>query len=174
MTGGTGGREQLSALLMRFRRRPLGQWRGQSREIRGDGADDRSVIVKTGIDMAAAIVGRNCDCRALIFGRLWFSNTPYGAQQIGTESICDPTGEPLNNAPSKPSGWNLCGKHHQSLAAALAWRSEFRRSSQRVALANRPLSSLRPSLRVQLPRRLRTPWRMNSPYSWRQRSSRIR
>ena len=38
------------------------------------------------------------------FGRLWFSNTPYGAQQTGTESIVDPTGEPLDNAPSKLLG----------------------------------------------------------------------
>src|ERR1700746_1878981 len=41
-------------------------------------------------------------------------------------------------------------------------------------LANHPLSFLWSSLRVQLPRRLRTPWRVNSPYSWTQRSSRIR
>jgi hypothetical protein len=41
-------------------------------------------------------------------------------------------------------------------------------------LANPPLSFLWSSLRVQLPRRLRTPWRVNSPYSWTQRSSRIR
>src|SRR5262245_15999727 len=43
------------------------------------------------------------------FGRLWFSNTPYGAQQIGTESIVDPTGEPLNNAPSKLLGGVFAG-----------------------------------------------------------------
>ena len=43
------------------------------------------------------------------FGRLWFSNTPYGAQQIGTESIVDPTGEPLNNAPSKLLGGIFAG-----------------------------------------------------------------
>jgi hypothetical protein len=42
-----------------------------------------------------------------------------------------------------------------------------------LVLANRPLSSLWPSLLVELQRRLRTPWRVNSPYSWRQRSSRI-
>jgi hypothetical protein len=42
-----------------------------------------------------------------------------------------------------------------------------------VVLPNRPLSSLWPSLLVQLQRRLRTPLRVNSPYSWRQRSSRI-
>jgi CxxC motif-containing protein (DUF1111 family) len=43
------------------------------------------------------------------FGRLWFSNTPYGAQQVGTESIVDPTGEPLNNAPSKLLGGIFAG-----------------------------------------------------------------
>src|SRR5882724_10923947 len=43
------------------------------------------------------------------FGRLWFSNTPYGAQRIGTESIADPTGEPLNNAPSKLVGGVFAG-----------------------------------------------------------------
>jgi CxxC motif-containing protein (DUF1111 family) len=43
------------------------------------------------------------------FGRLWFSNTPYGAQKIGTESIVDPTGEPLNNAPSKLVGGIFAG-----------------------------------------------------------------
>jgi len=43
------------------------------------------------------------------FGRLWFSNTPFGAQQVGTESIVDPTGEPLNNAPSKLLGGIFAG-----------------------------------------------------------------
>ncbi len=43
------------------------------------------------------------------FGRLWFSSTPYGAQQIGTESIVDPTGEPLNNAPSRLLGGVFAG-----------------------------------------------------------------
>ena len=43
------------------------------------------------------------------FGRLWFSNTPYVAQKIGTESIVDPTGEPLNNAPSKLVGGIFAG-----------------------------------------------------------------
>lgn len=43
------------------------------------------------------------------FGRLWFSNTPYGTQQVGTESIVDPTGEPLNNAPSKLLGGIFAG-----------------------------------------------------------------
>lgn len=43
------------------------------------------------------------------FGRLWFSNTPYGAQKIGTESIADPTGEPLNGAPSKLVGGVFAG-----------------------------------------------------------------
>jgi CxxC motif-containing protein (DUF1111 family) len=43
------------------------------------------------------------------FGRLWFSSTPYGAQQIGTESIVDPTGEPLNNAPSQLLGGVFAG-----------------------------------------------------------------
>jgi hypothetical protein len=43
------------------------------------------------------------------FGRLWFSNTPYGAQKMGTESIVDPTGEPLNNAPSKLLGGIFAG-----------------------------------------------------------------
>lgn len=43
------------------------------------------------------------------FGRLWFSNTPYGGQRTGTESIADPTGEPLNNAPSKLLGGVFAG-----------------------------------------------------------------
>jgi CxxC motif-containing protein (DUF1111 family) len=43
------------------------------------------------------------------FGRLWFSNTPYGAQKMGTESIVDPTGEPLNNAPSRLLGGIFAG-----------------------------------------------------------------
>ncbi len=43
------------------------------------------------------------------FGRLWFSNTPYGPQQTGTESIVDPSGEPLNNAPSKLLGGVFVG-----------------------------------------------------------------
>src|SRR5258708_3614574 len=43
------------------------------------------------------------------FGRLWFANTPYGAQRIGTESIADPTGEPLANAPSKLLGGVFAG-----------------------------------------------------------------
>lgn len=43
------------------------------------------------------------------FGRLWFANTPHGAQQTGTESIADPTGEPLANAPSKLLGGVFAG-----------------------------------------------------------------
>ena len=38
------------------------------------------------------------------FGRLWFANAPAGAYGPGTESIADPTGEPLANAPSKLLG----------------------------------------------------------------------
>ena len=44
------------------------------------------------------------------FGRLWFSNTPTDAQGIGTESIADPTGEPLANAPSKLLGGVFAGE----------------------------------------------------------------
>ena len=43
------------------------------------------------------------------FGRLWFSNAPQGAAGIGTESIADPTGEPLANAPSKLLGGVFAG-----------------------------------------------------------------
>src|SRR5262245_8992486 len=44
------------------------------------------------------------------FGRLWFSNTPTDAQGVGTESIADPTGEPLANAPSKLLGGVFAGE----------------------------------------------------------------
>jgi hypothetical protein len=43
------------------------------------------------------------------FGRLWFSNAPQGAHGFGTESIADPTGEPLANAPSKLVGGVFAG-----------------------------------------------------------------
>jgi hypothetical protein len=43
------------------------------------------------------------------FGRLWFSNAPDGAAGIGTESIADPSGEPLANAPSKLLGGVFAG-----------------------------------------------------------------
>jgi hypothetical protein len=43
------------------------------------------------------------------FGRLWFSNAPSGAQGIGTESIAEPSGEPLANAPSKLLGGVFAG-----------------------------------------------------------------
>jgi NAD(P)-dependent dehydrogenase (short-subunit alcohol dehydrogenase family) len=39
----------------------LGQWCGQSRQIRRHGADNRPVIVKSGLGRAAAAVGRICD-----------------------------------------------------------------------------------------------------------------
>src|ERR1043166_1772773 len=43
------------------------------------------------------------------FGRLWFSNAPKGAQGFGTESIADPSGEPLAGAPSKLLGGVFAG-----------------------------------------------------------------
>jgi mono/diheme cytochrome c family protein len=43
------------------------------------------------------------------FGRLWFSNSPRGVSGVGTESIADPTGEPLANAPSKLLGGVFAG-----------------------------------------------------------------
>jgi hypothetical protein len=57
------------------------------------------------------------------FGRLWFSNTPAGAQGIGTEAIADPSGEPLANAPSKLLGGVFAGdvtnRSPQAVAGAL-------------------------------------------------------
>jgi hypothetical protein len=38
------------------------------------------------------------------FGRLWFANAPNGLGTAGTESIVDPDGRPLANAPSKVVG----------------------------------------------------------------------
>ena len=65
VTGNTpGGREQLQALLVWFRslqRGWLGQWCRQGRKIRGHGANNRSVVVKSGTGLAAAIIGCNCD-----------------------------------------------------------------------------------------------------------------
>ena len=43
------------------------------------------------------------------FGRLWFANAPLGADGMGTESIVDPAGEPLANAPSKLVGGVFAG-----------------------------------------------------------------
>src|ERR1700733_10513436 len=60
----TRGRKQLLAQLVGFRslyHGELGQWCGQSCEIGGHGANDRSVIVKSPIDQAAAMIGRNCN-----------------------------------------------------------------------------------------------------------------
>ena len=44
------------------------------------------------------------------FGRLWFANSPNGAQGLGTESIADPSGEPLAGAPSKLLGGVFAGE----------------------------------------------------------------
>ncbi len=43
------------------------------------------------------------------FGRLWFANAPGGAQGIGTESIADPSGEPLAGSPSELLGGVFAG-----------------------------------------------------------------
>jgi len=76
------------------------------------------------------------------FGRLWFSNTPYGAQQIGTESIVDPTGEPLNNAPSKLLGGifagNITNRSPQIAPGALSSRKPTRNSRSTVWLRRQP------------------------------------
>jgi hypothetical protein len=57
------------------------------------------------------------------FGRLWFSNTPKGANAGGTLSIADPGGEPLNKAPSKLVGGvfagDLTGRSPQIVPGAL-------------------------------------------------------
>jgi len=43
------------------------------------------------------------------FGRLWFANAPSGMAGMGTESIVDPSGVPLANAPSKVAGGVFAG-----------------------------------------------------------------
>ncbi len=43
------------------------------------------------------------------FGRLWFSNAPAGSAGAGTESVLDPTGQPLAGAPSRLAGGVFAG-----------------------------------------------------------------
>ena len=43
------------------------------------------------------------------FGRLWFANSPLGTRGLGTESICDPGGQPLAGAPSRLLGGVYAG-----------------------------------------------------------------
>ena len=43
------------------------------------------------------------------FGRLWFSNSPAGSAGAGTESVIDPTGQPLAGAPSPLAGGVFAG-----------------------------------------------------------------
>jgi hypothetical protein len=43
------------------------------------------------------------------FGRLWFANAPSGSRGSGTDSILDPGGQPLANAPSKLAGGLFAG-----------------------------------------------------------------
>jgi hypothetical protein len=43
------------------------------------------------------------------FGRLWFPNTPLGPQGDGFDSIIDPDGRPLRNAPSATAGGVFSG-----------------------------------------------------------------
>lgn len=38
------------------------------------------------------------------FGRPWFANSPFGAKGVGTVSVTDPNGKPLDNAPSAAAG----------------------------------------------------------------------
>jgi hypothetical protein len=58
------------------------------------------------------------------FGRLWFPNIPAGLQGYGTESIVDPDGRPLANAPDETSGGvfaaALTNRADQKVAGSLA------------------------------------------------------
>jgi len=57
------------------------------------------------------------------FGRLWFANAPLGADGTGTESIADPTGEPLAGAPSHDMGPALTDNVIQGSADGADWRT---------------------------------------------------
>ncbi|MBV8714136.1 MAG: hypothetical protein JOZ65_03620 [Chloroflexi bacterium] len=58
------------------------------------------------------------------FGRLWFPNIPTGLQGYGTESIVDPDGRPLANAPDDTAGGvfaaALTNRNDQKVSGALA------------------------------------------------------
>lgn len=43
------------------------------------------------------------------FGRPWIANSPYGLSGLGSESVVDPDGAPLANAPSKSAGGVFAG-----------------------------------------------------------------
>ena len=43
------------------------------------------------------------------FGRPWFANSPFGASGLGTNTVIDPTGRPLDNAPSSEAGGVFAG-----------------------------------------------------------------
>ena len=45
------------------------------------------------------------------FGRLWPANAPFGDAGVGSSSILDPNGRPLNGAPSKVIGGVYVGDH---------------------------------------------------------------
>ena len=58
------------------------------------------------------------------FGRVWFANVPAGVNGYGTETIIDPDGRPLANAPSDIAGGvfasNLTGRAEQKVPGALS------------------------------------------------------
>jgi hypothetical protein len=58
------------------------------------------------------------------FGRLWFANVPSGMSGAGTETIIDPDGRPLADAPSDRSGGVIAGgltnRLEQRIPGALA------------------------------------------------------
>jgi hypothetical protein len=58
------------------------------------------------------------------FGRIWFANIPAGLNGYGTETIIDPDGRPLANAPDELAGGVFAGqltnRAEQKVAGALA------------------------------------------------------
>lgn len=59
------------------------------------------------------------------FGRPWVANAPFGLQGPGSESVLDPDGAPLANAPSDASGGvfvgDQSGRSHRPRAVRSGW-----------------------------------------------------
>ncbi len=57
------------------------------------------------------------------FGRPWVANAPYGLQGAGSESVLDPDGAPLANAPSDTAGGVFVGAQSARVSVPRAVRS---------------------------------------------------
>lgn len=57
------------------------------------------------------------------FGRPWVANAPFGLQGVGSESVVDPDGAPLANAPSDIAGGVFVGRETGRTSVAKAVRT---------------------------------------------------